>query len=173
MRQPENLEDWRRRSLRAARESHFRRLLRSIEDRARGRSTFARRMAVLRVRPHQAVIAGDPQKQETRLLAYSVLRDFNPDLVVLYPGTPVCCPETLQEPSPTWGPFTECRLSTCAKTSLAARPLPRMRTRAALFPRVLDGLCHQTENLGIVEKAPHVLTSGAIAKQPDIAGGME
>jgi uncharacterized protein YyaL (SSP411 family) len=34
--------------------------------------------------PRQAVIAGDPQKQETRLLAYSVLRDFHPDLVVLY-----------------------------------------------------------------------------------------
>ena len=34
--------------------------------------------------PRQAVIAGDPQKQETRFLAYSVLRDFHPDLVVLY-----------------------------------------------------------------------------------------
>jgi len=34
--------------------------------------------------PRQAVIAGDPQQQESRLLAYSVLRDFHPDLVVLY-----------------------------------------------------------------------------------------
>jgi uncharacterized protein len=34
--------------------------------------------------PRQAVIAGDPQQQATRLLAHSILRDFHPDLVVLY-----------------------------------------------------------------------------------------
>ena len=30
------------------------------------------------------MIAGDPQQQATRLLVHSILRDFHPDLVVLY-----------------------------------------------------------------------------------------
>ena len=37
-----------------------------------------------RSKPRQAVIAGDPQQQATRLLVHSILRDFHPDLVVLY-----------------------------------------------------------------------------------------
>ena len=37
-----------------------------------------------RSKPRQAVIAGDPQQQETRLLVHSILRDFHPDLVLLY-----------------------------------------------------------------------------------------
>ena len=37
-----------------------------------------------RSEPRQAVIAGDPQQQATRLLVHSILRDFHPDLVVLY-----------------------------------------------------------------------------------------
>ncbi len=34
--------------------------------------------------PRQAVIAGDPQDESAALLVHSVLRDFHPDLVVLY-----------------------------------------------------------------------------------------
>ena len=30
------------------------------------------------------MIAGDPQQQVTRLLVHSILRDFHPDLVLLY-----------------------------------------------------------------------------------------
>jgi uncharacterized protein YyaL (SSP411 family) len=30
------------------------------------------------------VIAGDPRQEPTRLLVHSILRDFHPDLVVLY-----------------------------------------------------------------------------------------
>jgi uncharacterized protein YyaL (SSP411 family) len=37
-----------------------------------------------RSKPRQAVIAGDPRQQATRLLVHSILRDFHPDLVVLY-----------------------------------------------------------------------------------------
>jgi uncharacterized protein YyaL (SSP411 family) len=37
-----------------------------------------------RSKARQAVIAGDPQQQATRLLVHSILRDFHPDLVVLY-----------------------------------------------------------------------------------------
>jgi uncharacterized protein len=37
-----------------------------------------------RSKPRQAVIAGDPQQEATRLLLHSILRDFHPDLVVLY-----------------------------------------------------------------------------------------
>jgi uncharacterized protein YyaL (SSP411 family) len=37
-----------------------------------------------RSKPRQAVIAGDSRQQATRLLAHSILRDFHPDLVVLY-----------------------------------------------------------------------------------------
>jgi uncharacterized protein YyaL (SSP411 family) len=37
-----------------------------------------------RSKPRQAVIAGDSQQQETRLLVHSILRDFHPDLVVLH-----------------------------------------------------------------------------------------
>jgi uncharacterized protein YyaL (SSP411 family) len=34
--------------------------------------------------PRQAVIAGDPRSEAGRLLARTVLRNFHPDLVVLY-----------------------------------------------------------------------------------------
>ena len=33
-------------------------------------------------KPRQAVIAGDPQEQATRLLVHSILRDFHPNLVL-------------------------------------------------------------------------------------------
>jgi uncharacterized protein len=37
-----------------------------------------------RSKPRQAVIAGDSQQRATRLLVHSILRDFHPDLVLLY-----------------------------------------------------------------------------------------
>ena len=83
-----------------------------------------------RSKPRQAVIAGDPQQQATRLLVHSILRDFHPDLVVLYARDANALSGDAAKPSPPCDPSRESLLSTSAKTLPAARLSLRRRTRA-------------------------------------------
>ena len=82
-----------------------------------------------RSKPRQAVIAGDPQQQATRLLVHSILRDFHPDLVLLYARDANALSGDAAEPSPPCDPSRESLLSTSAKTLPAARLSLRRRTR--------------------------------------------
>ena len=77
------------------------------------------------------MIAGDPQQQATRLLVHSILRDFHPDLVVLYAeDANALSGDAAQALPPPCDPSREGLLSTSAKTLAAARLSPRRRTRA-------------------------------------------
>ena len=82
-----------------------------------------------RSKPRQAVIAGDPQQQATRLLVHGILRDFHPDLVVLYAEDASALSGDAAEALDAMQP-REGLLSTSAKTLPAARLSLRRRTRA-------------------------------------------